>query len=88
MIARRTKWFLILAAMAPVGLVGGLTAEWLYAKAQRSRYPQWRFIDGAAPWYIPVLAYVSLAGFFFSLVALISLSVDWYRAEARHARNN
>jgi MFS family permease len=88
MIGRRSKWFSIGALLAPLGLGFGFLADWLHQQRLRTAYPDWQFIDGKAPWYIPALVVLFYIGLLFAIGAVVSILLDYRRSKRSDARHS
>ena len=86
MITQRSKWFLIGASLAPLGLGFGFLADWLHQRALRAAFPGWRYIDGPTPWYITALVIVFYGGLIFAIGSFVSILWDYRRRKRTNAR--
>jgi succinate dehydrogenase hydrophobic anchor subunit len=87
MISRRSKWFLIGASLAPLGLAFAFLADWFRQRWLRAAYPGW-IIDAKAPWYILALVVMFYIGLLFAIGAIASILLDYRRRKGTDAQHS
>jgi hypothetical protein len=86
MISQRSKWFLVGASLAPLGLGFALLADWLHQRALRAAFPGWRYINGPTPWYIKALVIVFYGGSTLAISSIMSILWDCRQRKRTDAR--
>ena len=88
MIRRRSTWLGIGASLAPLGLGFAFLADWLHQRSLRAAFPDWQYIDGPAPWYIPALVIAFYVGLLFAIGAIISILLDYRRRKRTYVQHS